>query len=216
MSRVALWISALFAIFSCASDVDRNTAMMTSEAAAAHFICFGNSITAAFGIDPHQGFPTLLQQKIDSAGLAYRVLNAGISGETTQGGDERVHWVLRDPPTFFLLELGLNDLLMGVSPGSVEQSLQSIIKKVNQAAPEAVIFLLPPGHPPGMPADRVQAFAAVYERLARSESVILLPDMLTALWTDRRLVLPDGLHPNAAGQTRLAEALWSELAPRLI
>jgi acyl-CoA thioesterase-1 len=105
-----------------------------------NIVFFGNSLTAGYGLDPGEAFPALIQARIDSLGLSYQVINAGLSGETTAGGLSRIDWILRQPVEIFVLELGGNDGLRGIQPSATYQNLQSIINQVKSKYPEATIL----------------------------------------------------------------------------
>lgn len=215
LSRM-LSFSLLIALLTgaCRQENDRPPTMDEKQPPA-RIICFGNSLTAGFGIDPYAAYPALLQEKIDSLGLPYRTFNAGISGETARGGDERVEWVLREPFAVFILELGVNDLLLGVPPSRLKADLRSIIQKARKAEPKAVILLVETGIHPELAGETASAYRKVYEELAERENLHLLSDWLTPVWANPSLLLPDGLHPNAAGQERLADRIWEYLRPLL-
>ncbi len=178
-------------------------------------IFFGNSLTAAFGLDPGQGFTTLIQQRLDSLQLPYEVVNAGLSGETTSGGNERVDWVLEQGVDIFVLELGGNDGLRGIDPKVSYQNLVSIIEKVKKSAPEAVIILAGMLAPPNMGKNYTDEFSGMYPRLAKKYDLALIPFILDGVGGVPELNLPDGIHPNAEGQKIVAENVWKVLKNEL-
>src|SRR6188768_2722358 len=104
-------------------------------------VFFGNSLTAGYGLSPSQAFPAIIQKKIDSLGLPYQVVNAGVSGETSSGGNTRIDWILKQPVDIFILELGANDGLRGIPLSETKKSLQFIIDKVKAKYPEAKLVL---------------------------------------------------------------------------
>ena len=120
------------------------------EARVSNIVFFGNSLTAGYGLDPREAFPALIQNKLDSLGLKYNVINAGLSGETTSGGNSRVDWVLNQKPDVFVLELGANDGLRGIPLEETRSNLQSIIDKVRKKNPEVKIVLAGMQIPPNM------------------------------------------------------------------
>ncbi len=186
-----------------------------SKKSSQRIVFLGNSLTAAYGLDPNQGFPALIQQKIDSLGLDYEVINAGLSGETTAGGAERIDWILKQPVAIFVLELGGNDGLRGIQPEASYQNLKSIVDKVQAAYPEAKIVLAGMQAPPNMGPEFTTAFRDMYPRLAEEEQLTLIPFLLENVGGIPALNLPDGIHPNVEGQKIVAENVWEALAPLL-
>lgn len=178
-------------------------------------IFFGNSLTAAFGLDPSQGFTTLIQQKLDALNLPYEVVNAGLSGETTSGGNERVDWVLEQGVDIFLLELGGNDGLRGIDPKVSYQNLAAIIEKVKKSAPDAVLILAGMHAPPNMGKMYTDEFSGMYPRLAKQYNLPLIPFLLENVGGIPELNLPDGIHPNEEGQKIVAENVWKVLKDEL-
>ena len=172
---------------------------------------FGNSLTAAYRIDPSKGFVALIQKRIDSLGLNYKTVNAGLSGETTAGGKERIDWLLRQPLAIFVLELGGNDGLRGIDPASSYQNLQSIIDKVKAKYPATKIILAGMEAPPNMGQAFTSEFRNIYPRLAKKNELILIPFLLENVAGIPSLNLPDGIHPNIAGQRIVTENLWAVL-----
>ncbi|PHN02788.1 arylesterase [Flavilitoribacter nigricans] len=178
-------------------------------------IFFGDSLTAAYGLDPGEGFPAIIQSKLDDAGYNYKVVNAGLSGETSAGGNERVDWVLQQSVDIFVLELGGNDGLRGFDPEVTYNNLQAIIDKVKAKAPEARIILAGMEAPPNMGQEYTQAFRGVYGRLAETNDLSLIPFLLDDVGGIPDLNLPDGIHPNREGQKIVAENVWEVLQPLL-
>src|SRR6185437_10741170 len=132
---------------------------------------FGNSLTAGYGVDPSEAYPALIQEKIDSLHLNYKVLNAGVSGETTADGDSRIDWILKQPVDIFVLELGGNDGLRGIPLSVTEKNLQSIIDKVKAKYPEVKIILEGIQIPPNMGPDYTTKFKEIYPRLASENKI---------------------------------------------
>ena len=178
-------------------------------------VFFGNSLSAAYGIDPQQGFVALIQKKIDSLGLNYKVVNAGLSGETTSGGKERIDWILEQKVDVFVLELGGNDGLRGIDPKLSYQNLQDMINKVKTKYPEAKIILAGMEAPPNMGADFTQAFRQMYPTLAKENKVALIPFILKDVGGIPELNQPDGIHPNIKGNKIIAETVWEVLKEQL-
>lgn len=176
-----------------------------------NILFFGNSLTAAYGLDPSEGYVSLLQQRIDSLGLPYKAINAGLSGETTAGGKERVGWVLRQPVDIFLLELGGNDALRGISPESSKENLESIILSVKEKYPDAKIILAGMEAPPNMGEHYTTAFRSMYPELAQKHNTALIPFFLDGVAGIPELNQGDRIHPNEEGQFILLENVWGVL-----
>lgn len=176
---------------------------------------FGDSITAGFGLETEQAFPAVIQQKIDSLGLNYNVVNAGLSGETSAGGLRRVDWILRQTVDVFVLELGGNDGLRGIDPQNTKQNLQGIIDKVEETYPEAEIVLTGMEAPPNLGDLYTNEFRSVYRELASENDVIFMPFILRDVAGNPDLNLPDGIHPTAKGHRIVARNLWEVLKPLL-
>lgn len=174
---------------------------------------FGNSLTAAYGIDPSEGFVALTQNKLDSMGLDYKVVNSGISGETTAGGESRIDWILDQYDVdIFILELGGNDGLRGIKPEETYTNLQAIIDKVKAKDPDTKIVLAGMMAPPNMGPEFTNAFRDNYPRLAKENNTFLIPFLLDKVAGERELNLPDGIHPTAEGHALVAETIWETLS----
>ncbi len=189
-----------------------NEATSTGEK---RLLFFGNSLTAGYGVEPDQAFPALVGQKIDSLGLGYTVINAGLSGETTAGGRSRVGWVLRQPVDVFVLELGGNDGLRGLPLTDTRRNLQAIIDTVRRRSPNARIVLAGMQIPPNLGASYAADFKALYQKIAAENKLVLIPFLLQGVGGDRRLNQPDGIHPTPAGHRILARNVWTVLQPLL-
>lgn len=174
-------------------------------------IFFGNSLTAGYGIEPSQAFPALIQKKIDSLQLDYKVVNAGVSGETTSGGNSRIDWILRQPVDIFVLELGANDGLRGIPIEETKSNLQSIINKVWVLYPNAKIVLAGMQIPPNMGQQYTTAFRSVYPDLARKNNIKLIPFVLEGVGGEEKLNQEDGIHPTEEGHKIVAENIWQVL-----
>lgn len=176
---------------------------------------FGDSITAGYGLDTEQAFPALIQQKVDSLGLKYRVINAGQSGETSAGGVRRVDWILQQQPDIFFLELGGNDGLRGVDPNNTKENLQQIINKVNEKYPDTKIVLAGMQAPPNMGERYAEQFKNIFFELADANNVVFMPFVLEEVAGDPELNQPDGIHPTADGHEIIAKNVWDVLKPIL-
>jgi acyl-CoA thioesterase I len=178
-------------------------------------VFFGNSLTAGYGIDPSESFPSRVQDKIDSLQLPYKVINAGLSGETTAGGKSRIDWILRQPVNIFVLELGGNDGLRGIPIAETSKNLQAIIDRVREKYPEAKIILAGMQVPPNMGRNYATQFRVVFEQLAEKNKVALIPFLLENVGGIAALNQADGIHPNPQGARIVAENVWKVLLPML-
>lgn len=176
---------------------------------------FGNSLTAGYGLDEEEAFPALIQDKIDSAGLEYVVINGGLSGETTASGLNRLDWFLEEGPAVFVLELGGNDGLRGISVAETRKNLKEIIQKVRNRYPETRIILAGMQIPPNMGQQYTAEFSGMYQEIAEEESVNIIPFLLEGVAGDPELNLPDGIHPTEAGHVIVAETVWENIFPLL-
>ncbi len=176
---------------------------------------YGNSLTAGYGVEPSQAFPALVGQKIDSAGLNYRVVNAGLSGETTAGGKSRIGWVLRQPVAIFVLELGGNDGLRGLPLAATRKNLQAIMDTVRQKSPQATIVLAGMQIPPNMGTTYTKEFRGLFGELATKNKAVLIPFLLENVGGVPKLNQPDGIHPTPTGHKIVANTVWKVLQPVL-
>jgi len=175
----------------------------------------GTSLTAGLGLDPSQAYPALLQQKIDSAGLDFAAVNAGVSGETSAGALRRADWLFRRPPAVLVIETGANDGLRGQSPESLAAHIQAIVDRARSLEPPPRVVLVGMRAPPNLGADYARRFQAVFPRLAERNDLPLVPFLLEGVAGVDSLNQSDGLHPTAAGQRRIAENVWRVLEPVL-
>ena len=178
-------------------------------------VFFGDSLTAGYGLDPDEAYPALIQKKIDDAGLHGRVVNAGLSGETTAGGLRRLDWILRQRVDIFVIELGANDGLRGISPESSRSNLQTMIERVRAKYPQAKIVLAGMQLPTNMGPEHTHQFAAIYPELAKTNQATLIPFLLDQVGGITRLNQADGIHPTAEGHQIVAETVWRILKPLL-
>jgi len=178
-------------------------------------IFFGNSLTAGYGLDPNQAFPALIGHRLDSLHLPYKVINAGVSGETTSGGKTRLNWTLRQPADIFVLELGANDGLRGIPVGSTRDNLQSIIDTVRRRYPACKILLAGMRVPPSMGSTYAKAFHDIFPQLAEKNRISLIPFLLDGVGGNPSLNQGDGIHPNYSGEKIVTETVWKALRPLL-
>lgn len=175
----------------------------------------GNSLAAGFGLDPELAFPALIQQKIDSLGWNFNVVNAGLSGETSSGGLRRIDWLLQRDVDVLFLELGANDGLRGIPLELTKQNLQAIIARVRAKNPAVKIVIAGMMVPPNLGAEYTRAFRAIFPDLAKRNQAALVPFLLEGVGGVPELNLPDGIHPTAAGHRIVAQNVWKVLRPVL-
>jgi acyl-CoA thioesterase-1 len=175
----------------------------------------GTSLTAGFGIDPEQAYPALIQQMIDSAGLDYRVINAGLSGETSAGAVRRADWLFRQPVSVLVLETGANDGLRGLPADSLRANIQGVLDRAKQLRSPPRLVLLGMRVPPNYGRTYSQQFESLYPQLAKSNGAVLVPFLLDGVGGVRALNQADGVHPTAEGQRKMAETVWRVLEPVL-
>lgn len=172
---------------------------------------FGNSLTAGYGLEENQSFPSLIQQKLDSLQLNYKTVNAGLSGETTADGQNRIDWVLKQPMDIFVLELGANDMLRGLDLSETEKNLATIIKKVRDKHPSIPIVLTGMKAPPNLGLAYTQKFSNIFPQLAKTYNTSIVPFLLEGVAGQPKLNLADRIHPNAEGAKILAQNVWDVL-----
>lgn len=178
-------------------------------------LIFGDSLTAGYGLSPEEAFPALVEKQLKEAGKSCKVINAGLSGETSAGGLSRIEWVLRQPIDVFMLELGGNDGLRGLPLEQTKKNLQSIIDKVKVKNPNAKIVITGMMVPPNMGTDYTTQFKAIFPELAKKNKATLLPFLLEGVAGDEKLNLPDGIHPNIEGHKIVAKTVTKTISPLL-
>jgi acyl-CoA thioesterase-1 len=175
----------------------------------------GTSLTAGLGLDPSEAYPALVQEKLDAAGLRYRVVNAGLSGETSAGARRRLDWLLRQPVAVLVLETGANDGLRGQDPDATRANIQAILDEARRHDPPPHLVLAAMEALPNYGEAYGRRFRAIYPELARANGATLLPFLLEGVAGDPALNQPDGIHPTAEGHERIAENVWKALRPIL-
>lgn len=222
MLKSILFTASLLVLFaSCQSNsapepVKTNTpAAITNTAPRKNIVFFGNSLTAAYQLAPEQGFTHHLQLKLDSLALPYTCVNAGLSGETTADGKNRIGWVLQQPMDIFFLELGGNDALRGLPVEASIQNLQAILDQVKNKYPQCKILIAGMLAPPNLGDRYGKAFKNMFADLAKNNQAKLIPFLLDGVGGIPALNLEDGIHPNPAGQKIVAKTVWKYLAPML-
>ena len=180
-----------------------------------NMLIFGTSLTAGLGLELEEAYPALLQNKIDSLNLPYHVINAGLSGETTAGGKSRIDWLLKQKIDVFVLELGANDGLRGISVASATDNLQYIIDQVKKKNPKATLVMVGMQAPPNLGATYTTEFKNMFPKLATKNNMALVPFLLENVGGVPSLNQPDGIHPTAAGAKILADNVWAVLKEKL-
>ena len=179
-------------------------------------LVLGNSIAAGAGVSSQEAFPALLQQRVDSLGWSVRVQNAGVSGETSSGGRQRIGWLLQDSVDVLVLELGGNDGLRGIDPSLTRQNLRGIVDTTLAAYPEARVLLAGMQIPPNLGPKYTRQFRQVYPAVAEAyDRVTLIPFILNEIAGSDSLMQDDGIHPTAAGHRFVARTVWEKLRPLL-
>ncbi|HEU4698747.1 MAG TPA: arylesterase [Gemmatimonadales bacterium] len=179
-------------------------------------VFLGTSLTAGYGLsDPALAYPALIQAKIDSAGLPFRVVNAGVSGETSAGARRRIDWVLRQPVAVLVVETGANDGLRGLPVEELRDNLRAILDRARRQTPPPRLVVVGMEAPPNLGARYTAAFRAVYPEVARAYDAALVPFLLAGVGGIDSLNQGDGLHPTARGQRVIAATVWRTLAPVL-
>ena len=176
-------------------------------------VAFGDSLTAGQGVAPEEAYPALLAARLRAEGYAYRVVNAGVSGDTTAGGLRRVDWALRLKPEIVIVELGANDALRGQDLAGVRQNLDAIVARFRSAGARVLVagMRLPPNYGPRYGAE----FQRLFDEVARRHRAALMPFLLDGVAGNPRLNQFDGIHPTAEGHRIVADRLWPYLRPLL-
>jgi len=187
------------------------TTQSSDKEKAKTIVFYGNSITAGYGVDPTEAFPAQVQNKLDSLQLPYKVVNAGLSGETSAGGRSRIDWILRQPVDIFVLALGGNDGLRGIPLAETEKNLQAIIDKVKTKYPNAKIILAGMQIPPNMGKKYTTEFRELFQQLASKNNITLIPFLLEHVGGIPSLNQGDGIHPNPEGHKIVADNVWKVL-----
>lgn len=218
---ILLFISS-FGLFSCSSEKKEESKTQLKEANSSTVLSdekiilfYGNSLTAGYGIDADDAFPGLTQARIDSLGLDYKVINGGLSGETTAGGLSRLDWFLEDKPEIFILELGGNDGLRGIALTETKSNLLAMVDKVRAKFPETKIILAGMQIPPNMGQEYSNEFKEIYPAVAEEKNITLIPFLLENVGGIPELNLPDGIHPTEEGHQIVFETIWPYLKTKI-
>jgi acyl-CoA thioesterase-1 len=176
-------------------------------------VVLGDSLTAGLGVAADEAWPALLEARLRREGYPYRVVNAGVSGDTTAGGLRRVDWVLRNRPQIAVVALGANDGLRGLDTDAMERNLLAIVGRLQASGARVLVAGM--RVPTNYGEAYTQAFRDVFPDVARRSNSALMPFLLDGVAADPRLNLPDGIHPNSAGHRVIAERVWPHLVALL-
>jgi acyl-CoA thioesterase-1 len=203
---LAVWLT------SCSASTEKKQAeegtQVVATTANKSILFFGNSLTAGYGIDPEESFAGRIQTRLDSLKKEFRVINGGLSGETTAGGLSRLDWFLEEEPYLFVLELGGNDGLRGIALTETKKNLLAIVDKVQAKYPNTKIILAGMQIPPNMGQEYTEEFKAIYPAVAKEKNIELIPFLLEGVAGNPDLNLPDGIHPTEEGHRIVMETLW--------
>ena len=218
-----LFAVATFALSGCQREASKPPAAATTAPAAPagappaagrpRVVALGDSLTAGLGLPPEQSWPSLVQEKIDQAGLTAEVVNAGVSGDTSAGGVRRLDWALDGDVKVLVLELGANDGLRGLPVDQLRENLSQMIAAAK--ARGIVVLLLGMEAPPNFGPQYTREFRQVYTDLAAEHEVAFIPFMLEGVAGNAALNQSDGIHPNEDGTRRVADLIWQSLQPLL-
>jgi len=210
---LAAWLT------SCSASTEKKQAeegtQVVDSTANKTILFFGNSLTAGYGIDPEESFAGRIQTRLDSLKKEFRVINGGLSGETTAGGLSRLDWFLEEEPYLFVLELGGNDGLRGIALTETKKNLLAIVDKVQAKYPNTKIILAGMQIPPNMGQEYTEEFKAIYPAVAKEKNIELIPFLLEGVAGNPDLNLPDGIHPTAEGHRLVMETLWPYISKAL-
>lgn len=195
------------------SDALNTSTEITATAKNKVIIFFGDSLTAGYQLDPQEAFPARIQEKIDSLQWGYTVINAGLSGETSSGGRNRINWILNQKTDVFILELGANDGLRGIPLSETRENLQAMINTVQSKDADTKIILAGMQIPPNLGQEYTAEFRQIFIDLAEDNQLPLIPFLLEGVAGNPDLNLADGIHPNIEGHQVVAANVWKTLEP---
>ncbi|MFZ1681666.1 MAG: arylesterase [Rhizobiaceae bacterium] len=184
-----------------------------APARADEIVGFGDSLMAGYGLQPGEGFTDRLQARLAERGHAVKVINGGVSGDTTTGGRERLDWTVPDSAMLVILELGANDMLRGISPAVTHDNLAAMIEALQTRGKTVILAGMRAA--PSMGADFQAAFDPIYPELAERYGLALYPFFLEGVAADPALLLADGMHPNAAGIDRMVDGMLPQIEAAL-
>lgn len=211
-------VISIFILNSCGGTTSQKAEATTIDSLSSadstqkkNILFFGNSLTAGLGVEPEEAFPALIEDKIDSLNLLYKITNAGLSGETTAAGKARINWILKQQVDVFVLELGANDGLRGIPVSETEKNLQDIVDQVKAKYPDAKLVMTGMQVPPNMGSKYASDFKLIFKQLADKNNMALVPFLLDKVGGVSDLNQSDGIHPTPEGHRILAENVWTVL-----
>lgn len=205
----SLWsIAALLILWGCdnGETITADEPVPRKEVATGKIVALGDSLTAGLGVDPAASYPSLLQERLTQEGYNYRVVNAGVSGETTSGTLSRLDWILSQDPDIVILEIGANDGLRGIDTALVEANLNKILKRLKEEGVVTVFAGMKMVWNLGV--DYTSHFNAIYPRLAAEHDVLFMPFFLEDVAAESSLNQADTIHPNEEGYRYIVENLF--------
>jgi acyl-CoA thioesterase-1 len=212
LSRI---IADVLASLVAATAVTLATPAFSAQAPLPAVLFLGTSLTAGYGLDPSQSYPSLIRSRIEAEGLPYRVVNAGVSGETSAGALRRVDWLMRQPVAVLVVETGANDGLRAQDPAATRENIEAIFVRARRQSPPPKLVLAGMQALPNYGREYADRFRALYPELARANHTALIPFLLEGVAGIPRLNQEDGIHPTAEGHRIIAETVWKTLAPLL-
>ena len=213
---IALWVALCLGLLSWRMSAAETASNASGTLPAdKSLVVLGDSLSAGFGVDLSEAWPARIQEKIREAGLPWKLVNAGLSGDTSAGGLRRLDWILRRPVDALLLELGSNDGLRGLPLEATRTNLQTVIERTRAKYPKVRIVLAGMKMPENLGEAYTRQFESLYRDLAETNKVALIPFLLDGVGGRPELNLPDQIHPNAEGHRRVATNVWKVLQPVL-
>lgn len=214
-ARALLWSCVGLSAFLSAAEVSSASNHSTTASDPKTILVLGDSLAAGYGLDSAEAFPALIQEKIDAKGWNFKVVNAGLSGDTTAGGLRRINWVLKQKVDILVLELGGNDGLRGIPIETTRANLKGIVQRTRAKYPDAQIVIAGMRMPPNLGADYVKKFEELFPALAKETKSALVPFVLEGVGGSIELNQSDRIHPTAEGHRIVAENVWRVLQPLL-
>ncbi|HEX3718525.1 MAG TPA: arylesterase [Verrucomicrobiae bacterium] len=191
------------------------TQQVTAAAARKTVVVLGDSLAAGYGVEQEEAYPALLQEKINAAALPFKIVPAGVSGDTTADGLSRLDWLLKRKVDVLIVELGGNDGLRGIPVAVIRSNLQAIIDHAQKKYPDIKIIIAGMRMPANLGPDYVDAYAKVFPEVATKNHAALVPFLLAGVGGEVTLNQADGIHPTPEGQKIVAENVWKVLKPVL-
>ena len=213
---IALWVALCLGLLSWRMSAAETASNASGTLPAdKSLVVLGDSLSAGFGVDLSEAWPARIQEKIREAGLPWKLVNAGLSGDTSAGGLRRLDWILRRPVDALLLELGSHDGLRGLPLEATRTNLQTVIERTRAKYPNVRVVLAGMKMPENLGEAYTRQFETLYRDLAETNKVALIPFLLDGVGGRAELNLPDQIHPNVEGHRRVATNVWKMLQPVL-